>query len=68
MFKMIKYISLKAYSVFLTLFFWNPFSAQVSINNNSMTVTQYVQSVLIGSGVSVSNIQFNGGSANINNE
>jgi gliding motility-associated-like protein len=33
-----------------------------------MTVAQYVQSVLIGSGVSVSNIQFNGGSANINNE
>ena len=68
MFIINKYINPTAYSVALTLLFLGSYSAQVSINNNSMTVAQYVQTVLIGSGVSVSNIQFNGGSANINNE
>jgi len=41
---------------------------QVTVNNNNSTVEQYVQNSLIGSGVSVSNIQFNGGSSNITNE
>jgi gliding motility-associated-like protein len=46
---------------FLTLI---PFiaSGQVTVNN-SMTVAQYVQNVLVGNGVTVSNIQYNGGSA-----
>ena len=41
---------------------------QVTVDNNNSTVEQYVQNILIGSGVSVSNIQFNGGSSNITNE
>lgn len=36
--------------------------AQLTVTNN-MTVEQYVQNVLLGNGVSVSNIQYNGGSA-----
>ena len=40
---------------------------QLSVNNTSMTVEQYVQNVLLGGGVSISNVQFNGGAANINN-
>ncbi|MDG2343898.1 MAG: choice-of-anchor L domain-containing protein [Flavobacteriales bacterium] len=55
-------------SFLLFCIFFTSSSAQVSITNNSMTVAQYVQTVLIGNGVSVSNIQFNGGSANVNNE
>ncbi len=35
---------------------------QVTVNN-SMTVAQYVQNVLVGNGVTVSNIQYNGASA-----
>lgn len=42
--------------------------AQVTVNNNTMTVEQYIQTVLVGSGVTVTNIQFNGGSGNIVNE
>ena len=38
-------------------------NGQVTVNNN-MTVTQYVQNVLVGSGVTITNIQYNGGSAN----
>jgi gliding motility-associated-like protein len=40
---------------------------QISVNNTSMTVEQYVQNVLLGGGVSISNVQYNGGPANINN-
>ena len=59
----------KYFTSFLLLFaFFTSSYAQVSITNNSMTVAQYIQTVLIGNGVSVSNIQFNGGSANVNNE
>jgi len=41
---------------------------QITVNNNSMTVEQYIQNVLLGGGVSISNIQFNGGTAAVNNE
>jgi len=41
---------------------------QITVNNNSMTVEQYVQNVLLGGGVTISNVQFNGGTASINNE
>lgn len=44
------------------------FSFGQTVVNNNLTVEQYVQNVLIGAGVSVSNIQFNGGPANIVNE
>ena len=40
---------------------------QITINNNASTVEHYIQNVLIGNGVSVSNIQFNWG-ANIVNK
>ena len=44
------------------------FYGQVTVNNNSMTVEQYIQNVLLGGGVSISNVQYNGGTASINNE
>jgi gliding motility-associated-like protein len=40
---------------------------QTTVTNN-LTVEQYVQNVLLGGGVTVSNIQFNGGAANIVSE
>lgn len=39
-------------------------SAQLTINN-TQTVQQYIEDVLLGGGVTVSNIQFNGGPANV---
>jgi gliding motility-associated-like protein len=36
--------------------------------NNNQTVAAYIQNVLVGQGVSISNVQFNGGSANVVNE
>ncbi len=42
--------------------------AQVTVNNTTLTVEQYIQTYLIGSGVTISNVQFNAGSAAINNE
>jgi gliding motility-associated-like protein len=41
--------------------------SQMTVTNN-MTVEQYVQNVLVGGGVSVSNVQFNAGSAAVANE
>ena len=38
---------------------------QITVTNNSMTVEQYVQNVLVGAGVTISNVQYNGGSANV---
>jgi len=38
--------------------------SQVTVTNN-LTVEQYVQNVLLGSGVTVTNIQYNGGPANV---
>ena len=55
--------------IFLSLFYLiiaHSF-AQVVVNNN-LTVENYIQNVLVGQGVSVSNIQFNGGAANVVNE
>ncbi len=48
----------------LSLIFILPFlaNAQVTVNNNA-SVASYIQNVLVGNGVSVSNIQYNGGSA-----
>ncbi len=40
---------------------------QLTVNNTSMTVEQYIQNILLGGGVSISNVQFNGGTASINN-
>lgn len=42
--------------------------SQITVDNSSMTVEQFVQNVFLGSGTTVSNIQFNGGPANIVNE
>lgn len=41
-----------------------PLSAQLTTSNN-MTISEYVQEVLLGANVSVSNITYNGGSANV---
>ena len=38
--------------------------AQVTVDNTSMTVEQYIQNVLAGSGVTITNVQFNGSFAN----
>ena len=42
-------------------------NSQMVVTTNSMTVEQYIQTVLLGGGVTISNVQFNGGSAAINN-
>lgn len=39
------------------------FKAQVTVNNSN-TVASYIQNILVGNGVTISNIQYNGGSAN----
>ncbi len=49
--------------LFLTLLSGSAFSQLVTTSN--LTVEQYVQQVLLGQNVSVSNITFNGGSANV---
>jgi len=41
---------------------------QVAVDNTTMTVEQYLQNVLLGGGVTISNVQFNGGSAAVINE
>ncbi len=56
----------KLFIVVLLLFPFLGFS-QLSVNN-TMTVEQYIQNVLVGSGVTISNVQFNGGAGNIVNE
>lgn len=45
----------------LFFFFGNQASAQITVDN-SMTPTQLVQNVLLGAGISVSNVTFSGGS------
>ena len=54
--------------VLINCLIFNSFSYAQTVVNNNQTVEQYVQNVLIGVGVSVSNIQFNGGPANIVSE
>lgn len=39
--------------------------AQLVIDNSSQTVEQFVQNVLLGGGVTISNVQYNGGPANV---
>ena len=48
----------------ICLFFSVVASAQL-ITTNNLTVSQYVQDVLLGANVAVSNITFNGGAANV---
>ena len=58
-----------AKSTFLTAFFalTQCFYGQMTVSINTMTVEQYIQNVLLGGGVTISNVEFNGGSAAINN-
>lgn len=41
--------------------------AQLTVDN-TLTVEQYIQNVLLGGGVTIQNVEFNGGPANIQNE
>ena len=50
------------------LFSANLSFSQVVVDNTSMTVEQYLQNVLLGGGVSISNVTLNGGPANVSNE
>ena len=50
--------------IVLSIFMAQPVAAQLVATNN-LTVQQYVTDVLLGANVSVSNITFNGGSANV---
>ena len=53
---------------FICLFVFNNFGvSQMTVTTNTMTVEQYIQNVLLGGGVTISNVQYNGGSASINN-
>ena len=58
-----------AKSTFLTAFFalTQCFYGQMTVSINTMTVEQYIQNVLLGGGVTISNVEFNGGSAATNN-
>jgi gliding motility-associated-like protein len=58
---------MKQLTFVLSILFYSSFYSQVLVNNN-LTVEDYIQNVLVGQGVSVTNIQFNGGPANIVNE
>lgn len=63
---MLKYMLSRITSfLFVVLIGFNGWT-QVTVDNSN-TVEYYVQNVLLGTGVSVSNIQFNGGSANVVN-
>lgn len=60
---------MKKLSTIITFFFLaQNFNAQVTVDNTSMTVQQYIQNVLGGTGVVISNVQFNGGNAAVVNE
>ena len=49
---------------FICLFVFNNSGvSQMTVTTNTMTVEQYIQNVLLGGGVTISNVQFNGGSA-----
>jgi gliding motility-associated-like protein len=63
-----KKMDMKKLSLFSLLILVTHFVvAQVTVNNTTMTVEQFVQNVLIGNGVTISNVQFNGGVANVVN-
>lgn len=51
-------------SILLTFLAFN-IKAQLVVNTGTMTPTQYVQNVLVGNGVSVSNVTFSGGANQI---
>ena len=42
-------------------------NAQLAVDN-TLTVEQYIQNVLLGGGVTIQNVEFNGGPANVQNE
>ena len=50
------------------LFSANLSFSQLVVDNTTMTVEQYLQNVLLGGGVSISNVTLNGGPANVSNE
>lgn len=52
----------------ISVFFCLSFISQVTTVNNSSSVSHYIQNVLVGNGVSVSNIQHNGATANFPRE
>jgi gliding motility-associated-like protein len=52
--------------ILCTLFFLSLFAQAQVVTDNSNTVEYYIQNVLLGSGVSVSNITINGNPANVN--
>ncbi|MEI7510002.1 MAG: choice-of-anchor L domain-containing protein, partial [Flavobacterium sp.] len=57
---------MKKLLLFLTLIFVNIIHGQLTVNNTSQTPAQLVQNVLLGSGITVTNIKFNGTTANAN--
>ena len=57
---------MKRILLLLFIFFTNFIHAQLAVNNTSITPAQLVQSVLLGTGVTASNITFNGSAANAN--
>ena len=55
----------KILTTLITLTFNIVVCGQITVTSNTMTVEQYVQNVLVGAGVTISNVQYNGGSANV---
>ena len=51
---------MKKISLLIVLLFFNSIYSQLIVNNTSITPAQLVQNVLLGAGVSASNIKFNG--------
>ncbi|MDG1477915.1 MAG: choice-of-anchor L domain-containing protein [Vicingaceae bacterium] len=49
--------------IFIILFTTISYNAQVTVDNTSMSVEQYVQNVLAGTGVTIFNVEFNGSQA-----
>ncbi|MBL4667832.1 MAG: gliding motility-associated C-terminal domain-containing protein [Flavobacteriales bacterium] len=60
-----KLFSLSIIILFISI---NNLQSQVTVDNTSLTIEQYIQNALVGSGVTISNVQFNGGSAAVSNE
>ena len=55
---------MKKFLLFLILFAVNVVHGQLTVNNTSQTPAQLVQNVLLGSGITATNIKFNGSVAN----
>ena len=60
----VKAIFMKILLVFLFLFFTFFGQSQLSVTNNQ-TVEWYIQNVLIGTGITISNVQYNAGPGNV---